>query len=84
MRLAVVKLRPLRELVVGAKKGGVAFSHPIEALIARFFFHHNAQQSPGRADHPRPVETKRKWTHVRTHVDPGRAPRRHPHLRETP
>ena len=22
--------------------------------------------------------------HVRTHVDPGRAPRRHPHLRETP
>ncbi len=23
-------------------------------------------------------------THVRTHVDPGRAPRRHPHLRETP
>ena len=28
---------------------------------------------------PKPPET-----HVRTHVDPGRAPRRHPHLRETP
>jgi hypothetical protein len=26
----------------------------------------------------------RDKTHGRTHVDPGRAPRRHPHLRETP
>jgi hypothetical protein len=32
---------------------------------------------------PTPIAPKTK-THVRTHVDPGRAPRRHPHLRETP
>jgi DNA-binding helix-hairpin-helix protein with protein kinase domain len=38
--------------VVGVKKGGMAINHPIEALIARFSFHHNAQQSPGRADTP--------------------------------
>jgi hypothetical protein len=52
MRLVVVKLGPLREVVVGVKKGVMAINHPIEALVARFFFHHNAQQSPGRADTP--------------------------------
>ena len=32
---------------------------------------------------PTPIAPKTK-THVGAHVDPGRAPRRHPHLRETP
>jgi hypothetical protein len=75
MRLVVVKLGPLREVVVGVKKGVMAINHPIEALIARFFFHHNAQQSPGRADNPRPFEKQNDYPHPRPHPRrPGMGP----------
>ena len=74
MRLVVVKLGPLREVVVGVKKGVMAITHPIEALVARFFFHHNAQQSPGRADTPALEKIKEPRHPRRPGTSPTSAP----------
>jgi hypothetical protein len=40
--------------------------------------------SPPHGSFVRLLSHPKHKTHVRTHVDPGRAPRRHPHLRRDP
>ena len=44
----------------------------------------NSGDAPPHWSFVRLLSHPKHKTHVRTHVDPGRAPRRHPHLRRDP
>ena len=70
--------------LLARKRAGTAISHRIKKRNRTGGVRIEPGWSPPHWSFVPLLSHPKQKTHVRTHVDPGRAPRRHPHLRRDP